>query len=1481
MTNNWLTDLEEEVLTPNVALRLQYKLIKYIAEFLESQQDRYNLCFVNKAWTPAAINVLWSEPIFKTPDSIYYFLRVVKQSKQRALRIRVLNLCAPEGNNVNSFAPVLCSDHIEHKIMSTYFISKPNLLTNLVRLCENLRKIKVYGWNLSDNHIQSLPQYCPELKEILVIGNNQLTHKAFHSLMSCISDLRVLDLDGVFKLSDNFAEALAIKCPSLCSLKLSTKEISEKGFDTLATKLTKLNNLILQNCSNLTDNNIERFAERNPRLQNLQLLGDALTIRSFKVAMHLKELIHFDLRCLKEVLILSNEIEWLRPICHNLRIIILENLPIDDDTISAITVHCKKLEKIAFSRCPYITNNSINSIAENETRLNTLDLLECRNITDASLKCLGRKLNHSLTHIIIDSCGSFVPEAIHWFVKVSPKLEKIVFNRTPSIINSFVYQFSTERQKGSHDSAVSHQKCTIENENINKLAHFNQDSPHLPFSNNNSIDGVKNYNYNQHVIQSNHSLIPKNNNNKANSYDYNHNKHIIQSNYSLIPKNSNHNPSNKTMKIPEDKLDALSSELGLSPDVVSYQCMSPQSMIANEFQNDYFQNMSNTKHSFSDSSSNDSQFRRGSWTTVIKKTHSCWSSINIKLPSLHYPHPTTAGATTNIEEYQSRHSSRESSMVRCQEKGGGESPSVVEHSIAENCISSVNNNVEKMSPVKPPQFKTVDQITDETQLSTKTSLSNNQANSCTLINNVTSNDQQKYQPQSQIQDPRQTQQIQQPSQKFVGQSSPLNIQQEEKVYNEQVPSIKQISYEQVAQARPIVINNYDNKIGGDKQVTNDKKSKSSNGYASLWNNPLGSEDIDKDILYVNLPSGHMLSTQSDSIDNDNVQSKNESSQIFLESSNKRPTNQTETVNGNHNNKSNQFNNSTYSTNLQTYPLSSPYLKGTIPNGSSDEKNLENKSNIISNNNSEFTSTITHAANSKTEEKNDKTYQIDNSPVAPISQYTPQIVTDSIYISESYYSNSQSNNDDNNQPPGFTNTNLTNNDQSNSVDLGAWGSLSIDKSSTWESQVKWVQGDVKNKITEPETNQLWGPVKAGESTTNNVEESTTPVYFEKKQARIVNNELDEGWGSPPTQTISWNDSRQGSYIEMIEEQSNAVYWTKQNGVWLNATEEDKVSSQKPKEIELSAGDSDDISIKDSAKISRTELQGIELLNSTLNEIRETRKERRFKEANSLKLSNNDCDNGDGCSNINVALNHDNENCEDYSASAGPEEHYALSAPVSQEHDDYVKSKNGSDTFVKTGEISILSDDWNLDNKLKKKTENENDEKQVVQVTEDNILIDLFDSIEREIFTTGQNNNNGNTSNGSDDGGLLLLKHKNKENSSLIILEENARDRKVISLSETNVSHQNNIDNILTNSNLETSSNNVVNHQTSTGEALLFKTETTTVLSSTVEIAEKGPSPNEQLRMDDVELESKRPNNLKHIKLNIETPDHGMQCISKSL
>ncbi|CAJ0901964.1 7358_t:CDS:2, partial [Entrophospora sp. SA101] len=88
-------------------------------------------------------------------------------------------------------------------------------------------------------------------------------------------------------------------------------------------------------------------------------------------------------------------------------------------------------------------------------------------------------------------------------------------------------------------------------------------------------------------------------------------------NNSLIPKNSN---NYKALKIPEDKLDALSSEL-VTPNsnINFYHCMSPpQSMTANEFQSEYFQNIPDTKSSFSttsvSSSSNHSQLR-DSWPT--------------------------------------------------------------------------------------------------------------------------------------------------------------------------------------------------------------------------------------------------------------------------------------------------------------------------------------------------------------------------------------------------------------------------------------------------------------------------------------------------------------------------------------------------------------------------------------------------------------------------------------------------------------------------------------------------------------------------------------------------------------------------------------------------------------------------------------------------------------------------------------------------
>ncbi|CAG8548055.1 3771_t:CDS:1, partial [Acaulospora colombiana] len=84
-------------------------IVKRIAQHLDKQRDRFNFCLVLNAWSPAAVNVLWSEPIFNSPESFHSFVSVVRKARVCALRVRVLDLCIPENEVMSSFVPVLKS----------------------------------------------------------------------------------------------------------------------------------------------------------------------------------------------------------------------------------------------------------------------------------------------------------------------------------------------------------------------------------------------------------------------------------------------------------------------------------------------------------------------------------------------------------------------------------------------------------------------------------------------------------------------------------------------------------------------------------------------------------------------------------------------------------------------------------------------------------------------------------------------------------------------------------------------------------------------------------------------------------------------------------------------------------------------------------------------------------------------------------------------------------------------------------------------------------------------------------------------------------------------------------------------------------------------------------------------------------------------------------------------------------------------------
>ncbi|CAG8671480.1 7407_t:CDS:1, partial [Acaulospora colombiana] len=373
---------------------------------------------------------------------------------------------------MSSFVPVLKSLRQEHRKMRTCVLSKSRTIMDLVRVCENLSSVRVYGWNLTDSDIQEFPQHCPTLKEFHVIGiNKSLTRTSINSIIRSVSELRVLDLDGAFDLPDSFAETLTKRHRNLNSLKLCTESMTANGFSILASRLGRLTELTLQNCSGLTDNNVFQFADTNPNLKVISISGDVLSIESLKAACTLKELCHLDLRCTSQACGSSPDDRFMTPLGGNLRTMLLENLPLNDGMIENMFINCKQLEVFGLSRCSLVTYHSIEIISRASRNLRVLNVTRCPYITDKCLRFLVKYSRHTLTEFIVESCGKFDPKGVHWLACNTNNLERMAFHDTDTILRSFVYhQFAGER----HDPNGS-LRCTIEGENLKKLIHYDID----------------------------------------------------------------------------------------------------------------------------------------------------------------------------------------------------------------------------------------------------------------------------------------------------------------------------------------------------------------------------------------------------------------------------------------------------------------------------------------------------------------------------------------------------------------------------------------------------------------------------------------------------------------------------------------------------------------------------------------------------------------------------------------------------------------------------------------------------------------------------------------------------------------------------------------------------------------------------------------------------------------------------------------------
>jgi hypothetical protein len=202
-------------------------------------------------------------------------------------------------------------------------------------------------------------------------------------------------------------------------------------------------------------------------------------------------------------------------------------------------------------------------------------------------------------------------------------------------------------------------------------------------------------------------------------------------------------------------------------------------------------------------------------------------------------------------------------------------------------------------------------------------------------------------------------------------------------------------------------------------------------------------------------------------------------------------------------------------------------------------------------------------------------------------------------------------------PSLSETSKNGDSRKNSeVDLGAWGQMDINIASAWGKPKKW-SPETEPNIPEPPVN-TWNPEDVNQLTWKPIQEPKAPIFFKKKKTAPTNFELDdnEGWGAPPTKYIPWDDSRQGYCVDLIEEQKGTVFWSVQNGTWVNVSEEVKITqemkiTQEKRIIECTSNGVNHKNIRQTrTQTQRTERQGIDKLDgATWADIREqTRRER---------------------------------------------------------------------------------------------------------------------------------------------------------------------------------------------------------------------------------------------------------------------------------
>ncbi|KAI9492092.1 hypothetical protein BDB00DRAFT_461143 [Zychaea mexicana] len=471
---------------PPAFLRLRIDIMERICRFLPTQRDLFEITVANRTWSTASTPILWEAPVLRDPTTFQLFLGSATSRKRLALYVKRLSLCVRDGECPTIFRAMLDSVLTRHN-QKNIPLRWPELIMHLVRQCENIEALKIYGWQLDPMKIESIGATLSQLTSLTVIGSNETFKRPF-VLRNMMSRLRELRLDGEFYLSVEFAGTLASRAHALRSLEIplchgknKNEMMEEQTLARLCSGELDLTELTLTEGRPMADVHVERVVSAFPNLRSLTLHGTTFVSAGIisTVIANCQNIENIELRADPQTIssqknkspTYKGTNSWSTAI--HLKRLLLENMIVPEKVMEDLAQSCGSLKTIGLRNCEDITDDALIQLLECNDDLRTLHIIECTSIGDATLEGLARSAaQHSIQDIYMEACGPVSPRAIYLLccATADHRLRRICFDGYNNLASSIVGSLAIERLDEAQNAAWGAVRLTLDERAIDALA---------------------------------------------------------------------------------------------------------------------------------------------------------------------------------------------------------------------------------------------------------------------------------------------------------------------------------------------------------------------------------------------------------------------------------------------------------------------------------------------------------------------------------------------------------------------------------------------------------------------------------------------------------------------------------------------------------------------------------------------------------------------------------------------------------------------------------------------------------------------------------------------------------------------------------------------------------------------------------------------------------------------------------------------------